>query len=101
MQLALIPETASMHELKNHTKRVTEKFRANPVLLLNRATPQGVIVSPEQWNAIVQHMADLEDTIATLQAELELATGEDVVETVVDPDAFLHEVMGDDVALSA
>ncbi len=100
MQLSLIPETASMHDLKNHTQRVTEKFRTSPVLLLNRATPQGVIVSPEQWNAIIQQLANLEETIATLQAELALATGEDTVETVVDADAFLNEVMGHGTPLS-
>jgi len=94
MQLSFVPETASMHDLKNNTKRVTEKFDAGPVLLLNRATPQGVIVSPAQWNAIVRRIADLEDTVATLRAELELAMGEDTVETVIDADAFLAEVMG-------
>ena len=51
-------------------------------------------MSPEQWNAIVQRIADLEDAVATLQAELELATGEDIVESVVEPDAFLREVAG-------
>lgn len=101
MELMLIPETASMHELKNHTRRVTEKFSTGPVLLLNRAIPQGVIVSPAQWNTIVQRIADLEDTVATLQAELELALGEDIVETVVDADAFMDEVMGHGTALSA
>lgn len=101
MQLALVPETVSMHDLKNNTRIVTEKFAAGPVLLLNRATPQGVIVSPAQWNTIVQRIANLEDTVATLQAELELAAGDDTIETVVDTDAFLNEVMGNESSVSA
>jgi len=101
MHLMLIPETVSMHELKNNTRVVTEKFSTGPVLLLNRATPQGVIVSPEQWNTIVQRLADLEDTVATLQAELELALGEDEVETVVDANAFIKEVMGNGISVPA
>ncbi len=101
MQLTLVPETVSMHDLKNNTRIVTEKFSAGPVLLLNRATPQGVIVSPAQWNTIVQRIADLEDTVATLKAELELALGEDTLETVVDANAFLNEVMGNGTSVPA
>lgn len=42
-----------MQDIKNRTGEVTEQLAKGPVLLMNRATPQVVIVSTEQWNAIV------------------------------------------------
>jgi prevent-host-death family protein len=52
-----MPQTASMHELKNRTGAVIAKFKRGPVLILNRSTPQVVCVSLEQWNATVKHIA--------------------------------------------
>jgi PHD/YefM family antitoxin component YafN of YafNO toxin-antitoxin module len=83
LELRHMPQTASMQDIKNRTEAVTKKFDNGPVMLMNRATPQAVIVSLAQWNAIV-----------TLQAELAIATGQSQVETIHDPVAFLNEMLG-------
>ena len=62
-------------------------------MLMNRATPQAVIVSPSQWNAIVDRLEELQDALVTLQAELALATGQTKVERVDDAEAFMREIM--------
>lgn len=101
IELNRVPQTASMQDIKNRTGEVTEHLVNGPVLLMNRATPQAVIISPAQWNAIVDRMEEMQDAIITLQAELAIATGESQVETIDDPDAFMHEMMADHEPLPA
>lgn len=94
LELSRIPQTASMQDIKNRTGTVTKKFVRGPVMLMNRATPQAVLVSPAQWNAIIDRLEEMEEAIVTLQAELAIATGQSQVETVDDPVAFMNEVLG-------
>lgn len=101
IELNRIPQTASMQDIKNRTAAVTKKFIDGPVLLMNRATPQAVIVSTEQWNAIVNRFEEMQDAIITLQAELAIATGQSQVETIDDPVAFMKEMMGGHESLPA
>ena len=68
---------------------------------MNRATPQAVLVSPQQWNALLDSLEEMQDAIVTLQAELAVATGESQVATVTDIDAFLSEVLYKDKPVSA
>lgn len=96
IQLERVPQTVSMNEMKNQTTKVAEMFAKGPVILMNRATPQAVLVAPEQWNALLDRMEELQDAITTLQAELEIATGQSQVETITDVDQFINEVMGED-----
>lgn len=101
MQLPTVPQTASMYDLKNNISDVTGKAKQGPVVIMNRATPQGVFVSPAQWNALVELIDDLRDSLASVQAELDMVTGKDTIETIADPDAFLREVMGHEAPVQA
>lgn len=101
IELTRMPQTASMQDIKNRTGEVTEHLANGPVLLMNRATPQAVIVSTAQWNAIVDRMEEMQDAIITLQAELAIATGQSQVETIDDPVAFMNEMMGRHESLPA
>ena len=101
IELTRVPQTASMNEIKNRTASVTEKFSKGPVVLMNRATPQAVLVSPQQWNAILDKLEELQDAVVTLQAELELATGQSQVETVEDADVFITDILDKDELVSA
>jgi len=69
--MQLIPQTASMYELKNHTRDVVAKFKAGPVLLMNRSTPQAVLVSPEEWNRTAKRLTDLEFELQALRARFD------------------------------
>lgn len=101
IELTRMPQTASMQDIKNRTGEVTEHLANGPVLLMNRATPQAVIVSTAQWNAIVDRMEEMQDAIITLQAELAIATGQSQVETIDDPVVFMNEMMGRHESLPA
>ena len=93
IELTRMPQTASMQDIKNRTGEVTDHLAKGPVLLMNRATPQAVIISVEQWDTIVERIEDMQDAIITLQAELAIAIGESQVETIDDPEAFIQEMM--------
>jgi len=72
---------------------VTARFAKGPVVLMNRATPQAVLVSPQQWNAILDRLEEMQDAILTLRTELEVSTGQIDVETIEDEDAFTAEIL--------
>lgn len=38
MQLSMVPQTASMYDLKNNTSEVTGKAERGPVVIMNRAS---------------------------------------------------------------
>lgn len=101
IELMRVPQTVSMNDIKNRTASVTAKFSQGPVVLMNRATPQAVLVSPEQWNAVLDSLEEMQDAILTLRAELEIATGETQAETVEDVDAFTAEILNQDEPVSA
>jgi len=101
LELRRVPQTVSMNDIKNRTAFVTKKFTEGPIVLMNRATPQAVLVSPWQWNAILDSLEEMQDAILTLQAELEIATGQNRVETVENIEAFISEVLRNDEPLSA
>ncbi len=84
-----------MQEMKNRTSDVAQKLNEGPVILMNRA----MIVSPKQWNAIVDKLEEMQDALITLQAELAIAAGQSQVETIDDGAAFVNEVMGTDEPL--
>ena len=101
IELRRVPQTVSMNDIKNRTAAVTAKFNAGPIVLMNRATPQAVLVSPQQWNAILDSLEEMQDAIVTLQAELEVANGESRVETIEYIDVFLSEVLYKNEPVSA
>jgi len=101
IELMRVPQTASMNDIKNRTASVTAKFAKGPIVLMNRATPQAVLVSPQQWNAILNSLEEMQDAILTLQTELDIATGQHEVETVEGIEAFTAEVLNRDEPVSA
>ena len=49
-------QTASAGDLKSNTNAVFEKAEIAPVVILSRATPKAVMVSPAYWNAVAKEL---------------------------------------------
>ncbi len=49
----------------------------SPILFTHHGHAAGVLVDPETWNRLLQRLEDLDDTVAALEAKIELLTGED------------------------
>ncbi len=77
-----IPQMAAISELKNNHLGVLAKSDKEPVLLSSRNQPVGVLVSPVQWEKLLQYIEDLEDTVDVLGTLVQEARGEIQVETL-------------------
>jgi prevent-host-death family protein len=60
-----IPQMASISDLRNRHLEILARLEQGPVLLASRNRPAAVLVSPEQWNELVDLIADYEDILVT------------------------------------
>lgn len=72
-----VPPLIPISDLRQRQNEILEQMSEGPVILLQRSKAAAVLVSPADWNALVDQIEDLEDTVAVLQAKLTLAMGED------------------------
>jgi len=55
-----IYQTMAAGELKANTNEAFTLAQKGPVIILSRATPRAVLVSPEEWNRIARRLKILE-----------------------------------------
>ena len=91
-----LPQTASVRSLKVNPNDVFKQASSAPVVIMSRATPKGVFLSPTQWDAMIELIEDQEDLIEALKVELAIAQGEEDIVRVTDADAFMQEMMSDE-----
>lgn len=78
--VVLVPQAASMSDMKHHPSQVFQKLALGPVILANRGRPTAVLLSPEHWHTLIDSIDDLECGIEALQTELAIAKGDDELE---------------------
>lgn len=79
-----LPQLASVSDLRNNHLGVFALLAKGPVVLVNRTQPQGILLSPEQWDKLLTRLEDLEDLVDVLNTELQVERGEITVETLED-----------------
>lgn len=79
-----LPQLASVSDLRNNHLGVFALLEKGPVVLVNRTQPQGILISPEQWDQLLTRLEDLEDLVDVLNTELQVERGEITVETLED-----------------
>lgn len=77
-----LPQMASISDLRNNHLEVFARLEKGPVVLVNRTQPQGILLSPTQWDKLLTRLEDLEDLVDVLNTELQVERGEIVVETL-------------------
>ena len=55
-----IPQTIPISELRRQQDKILKMAESAPVVLMSRSEPAGVLVSPEEWNRIVNRLNLLE-----------------------------------------
>lgn len=78
--------TVTTAQLRDNPSAIYKMSETEPVVVLSRATPKVICVSPEAWNKTAKRLEDLEDLVTTLKSELALAKGEDVAEEITNMD---------------
>ncbi len=73
--MSAAPQIVPMSDLRIHQAEVLRKMGKAPVYLAQRGRPAAVLVSFEQWDALLEELDDLQSTVWSLQSELNIATG--------------------------
>ncbi|MFN8491322.1 MAG: type II toxin-antitoxin system Phd/YefM family antitoxin [Caldilineaceae bacterium] len=55
-----IPQTVPISELRRQQDKILKMAEAAPVVLMSRSEPAGVLVSPQEWNRLVNRLKQLE-----------------------------------------
>ncbi len=77
-----LPQTATVSDIRHRHLEVMDKAKDGPVMLSSRGEPVAVIVSPQQWNAIVDRLDDLDDLVTGMEVLLAMQSGEESIEDV-------------------
>lgn len=95
-----VMQTIPISDLRFHQAAVLDRLQERPVVLTRQGRAAAVLVSPGEWNAVVQQLEDLEDALAVMQARLEIETGAEAlvdwetVKTELSASAVDHEIHG-------
>jgi prevent-host-death family protein len=89
------PQIEPITELHRDPLQVLEKLRKGPVFLTQRSQRAAVMISPEQWDRIVEQIEALEDAVAIYKTKYEVASGK--AEMVELDDTFFAEVAANTV----
>ncbi len=73
----LIPRTMPISDLRGNQAQILDGLKEAPILLTRQGKAAAVLVDPDKWNALIELVEDLEDSVDALEAQLELATGKD------------------------
>lgn len=71
-----LPQTATVADLRNNHLSVVARLENGPVVITSRGKIVAVVLSPEYWDKIVTDLDEQDDLIQVLQAELDIATGQ-------------------------
>ena len=55
-----IPQTVPISELRRQQDKILKMAESAPVVLMSRSEPAAVLVSPQEWNQIVNRLKQLE-----------------------------------------
>ncbi len=67
----LMPAIIPISELRKHQANVLQELSKRPVVLTQRGHGVAVLVSPEQWEHLLDRLEDLDDALTMLEARLE------------------------------
>ena len=75
-----VMETRPVSDMNRNPNAILDLLASGPVVLMQRSTPAGVIVSPKEWNSLFDRLEELEDAVEIWKGKYELAIGCDTIE---------------------
>ncbi len=82
--MTYLPQMASISDMKHEHLKVLAMLDQGPVVLASRNQPVGVLLSPKQWEKLMERIEEQQDVIDVLEAKFELANGSDSIEELDD-----------------
>jgi len=81
MHTILASKVVGISELKSNPAAILSAAAVEPVAILNRNKPAGYIISPEVWEALADHLEDIE--LQAIAAE-RLSDGAQAIQVSLD-----------------
>lgn len=75
--LERVPHTIPVSDLRNEQARILEQLGDGPILLTQRGRAAAMLIAPQNWNQLIDHLETLEDSVDALLAKIELLEGDD------------------------
>ena len=72
-----VMQTLPISDLRFRQAAMLDHLQERPVVLPRQGRAAAVLVAPDEWNAIVCQLEDLEDALAVMQARLEILAGDE------------------------
>lgn len=85
-----LPELVPISELRLRQGEILERLSESPVILTQHGRAVAVLVSPEQWNQVVEYVEFLEDSLDALEVASRIGKGEEAVSDWGDVEAELN-----------
>jgi prevent-host-death family protein len=80
----VIPELVPISGLRTRQNEILDQLADRPVVLTQHGRAAAVLVSPEQWNLLVEMVEDLTDALDALEMRARIASGEETVRDWAD-----------------
>ena len=80
----VIPELVPISGLRTRQNEILDQLAGKPVVLTQHGRAAAVLVSPEQWNLLVEMVEDLTDALDALEMRARIASGEETVRDWAD-----------------
>jgi prevent-host-death family protein len=58
-----VPELVPISEIRKRQSEILVQLNAGPVILTQRGRAAAVMVSPKQWNRLIEKLKDLEEAL--------------------------------------
>ncbi len=76
-----VPDLIPISEIRQRQVEILEMLQHAPVTLTQRGRAAAVMVSPDQWNAIIEELEELLDSVDAIEALQEIDDDPDSVQS--------------------
>ena len=80
----VVPELVPISGLRTRQNEILDQLADRPVVLTQHGRAAAVLVSPEQWNLLVEMVEDLTDALDALEMRARIDSGEETVRDWAD-----------------
>ncbi len=63
-----VPDLVPISDLRQRQVEILEMLQRGPITLTQRGRAAAVMISPEQWNVIIEELEDLRDALDAIEA---------------------------------
>ena len=89
-----LPQISPITQMRNRQNELLAQLQQGPILLTQHSRPAAMLIDPAQWNQLMAELEILSDSVAALEAKIELLLGQDDTISVAAFEAELEQCTG-------